>query len=122
MRLLLNWIIQLYEILKQFIIVLEGITVINFVYNTFIKEKLEDEQLTAQLNYKLRNEQQITQNLRCELLKEKSKLKDEQQITQNLKYELLKEKSKLKELLAKVNNLQVHNSNLRKALKVLYKI
>ena len=114
MRLFLNWIFQLYEILKQIIIVLEGITVINFVYNNFIKQqKSEDnEQLTIDLyneqhfeniindlTYKLENKKIIIDELN-------SKLKNEDIKNFSLKSDLDKEKKTTKELETTLTNLK----------------
>jgi len=111
MRLFLNWIFQLYEILKQIIIVLEGITVINFIYNTFIKKKSEDnEEHSENINNDL-----ILDNLKSELVKEKehinelnSKLKNENNYLliyegNELESELVKERQQNNELKSKLS-------------------
>ena len=121
MRLFLNWIFQLYEILKQIIIVLEGITVINFIYNNFIKQQKSEnnEQLTIDL-YNEQHFENIINDLTYKLVKEKehinelnSKLKNEEIKNFTLRCELVKEKEHINELNSKLKNEEIKNFTLR---------
>jgi predicted RNase H-like nuclease (RuvC/YqgF family) len=123
MRLFLNWIFQLYEILKQIIIVLEGITVINFIYNNFIKQQKSEnnEQLTIDL-YNEQHFENIINDLTYKLVKEKehinelnSKLKNEEIKNFTLRCELVKEKEHNNELNSSMGtkNMNLKLDNLR---------
>ena len=114
MRLFLNWIFQLYEILKQIIIILEGITVINFVYNNFIKQQKSEDIKNFSLRSDLDKEKKTTKELETTLTNVKSDL-DKEKKTNNKERKMNDELRKDFLKIIEVNNdLQTKLTNIKK--------
>lgn len=111
-----EFIIYIFETLKYIATLIEGITNINTVYNTFIKKELYNEEdlknIINDLTANLEKKKIIIDEL-------KAKLKNEELVINKLKFDLDKERKMNNELkndflkIIAINN-ELHLSNLNK--------